>query len=155
MENGIPFDVVPGITAASGCATYCGFPLTFRGMARRVQFITGHLNGDEPLDLNWQSIADPQSTLVVYMGLSNLPTIVDKLVASGISPTISSVAIQNGTTPQQRQVFAPLRDLAAVIEKERLSSPVIVIIGEVVTLAGQLNIPASALIEQQRLPNAQ
>ncbi len=84
-QHQIPFEVVPGITAASGCSSYSGIPLTHRGMSRRVQFITGHFNDNEPLDLNWQSIADPDSTIVIYMGLSNLPLAIHSLIDAGLS----------------------------------------------------------------------
>jgi len=94
-KHHIPFEVVPGITAASGCSSYSGIPLTHRGMSRRVQFITGHFNNDEPLNLNWELIADPDSTLVIYMGLLNLPLVVDSLIDAGLSASTPAAAVQN------------------------------------------------------------
>jgi len=138
-KHQIPFEVVPGITSASGCSAYSGIPLTHRGMSRRVQFITGHFNNDEPLDLNWQSIADPDSTLVIYMGLANLPLIVSSLIAAGLPATTPAAAIQNGTTAKQRRVIAALDQLDEVIQKNQMQAPVMIIIGEVVTLADELD----------------
>jgi uroporphyrin-III C-methyltransferase/precorrin-2 dehydrogenase/sirohydrochlorin ferrochelatase/uroporphyrin-III C-methyltransferase len=138
-QHQIPFEVVPGITSASGCSAYSGIPLTHRGMSRRVQFITGHFNNDEPLDLNWQSIADPDSTLVIYMGLANLAAIVNELIAAGLSAKAPAAAIQNGTTARQRRLITTLEQLDAAIHEKQMQAPVMIIIGEVVTLADELD----------------
>jgi uroporphyrin-III C-methyltransferase len=138
-QHHIPYEVVPGITSASGCSAYSGIPLTHRGMSRRVQFITGHFNNDDPLALNWRSIADPDSTLVIYMGLANLPLIASSLIAAGLPATTPAAAIQNGTTAEQKRVIASLDQLDAVIQKNQMQAPVMIIIGEVVTLADELD----------------
>ena len=138
-QHNIAFEVVPGITAAAGCSAYSGIPLTHRGMSRRVQFITGHFNNDEPLALNWQSIADPDSTLVIYMGLANLTLIVSELITAGLPATTPATAIQNGTTADQRRVIACLDQLDEAIQKAQMQAPVMIIIGEVVTLADELD----------------
>lgn len=138
-QHNIDFEVVPGITAASGCSSYSGIPLTHRGMSRRVQFITGHFNNDEPLDLNWKSIADPESTLVIYMGLSNLSLVVTSLIDAGLPASTWAAAIQNGTTQSQQRVITTLDKLSLAVEKKQMKAPVIIIIGEVVSLADELD----------------
>ena len=145
----IAFEVVPGITAASGCSSYSGIPLTFRGMSRRVQFITGHFNDNEPLDLNWQSIADPESTLVIYMGLSNLPLVVHSLMDAGLSATTPAAAVQNGTTQSQQRVITTLDKLADAIRQKHMQAPVMIIIGEVVSLADELDWFQQSIEEKQ------
>ena len=138
-KHNIAFEVVPGITAASGCSSYSGIPLTHRGMSRRVQFITGHFNDNQPLDLNWQSIADPDSTLVIYMGLSNLPLAVHSLIDAGLPASTPAAAVQNGTTEFQQRVITTLDQLNDAIHQKRMKAPVMIIIGEVVSLADELD----------------
>ena len=138
-KHHINFEVVPGITSASGCSAYSGIPLTHRGMSRRVQFITGHFNNDEPLELNWKSIADPQSTLVIYMGLANLPQITRALIDAGLPASTPAAAIQNGTTKIQKRLLTTLANLHAVIHQHAMQAPVMIIIGEVVSLAEELD----------------
>ena len=138
-QNLIPFEVVPGITAASGCSSYSGIPLTHRGMSRRVQFITGHFNNDEPLNLNWKLIADPDSTLVIYMGLLNLPLVVDSLIDAGLPASTPAAAVQNGTTNSQQRVITTLSELNDAIQQKQMKAPVIIIIGKVVSLADELD----------------
>ncbi|MBE9568276.1 MAG: uroporphyrinogen-III C-methyltransferase [Proteobacteria bacterium] len=138
-EHHIDFEVVPGITAASGCSSYSGIPLTHRGMSRRVQFITGHFNDNEPLNLNWKSIADPDSTLVIYMGLSNLPLVIHSLIDAGLPATTPAAAVRNGTTESQQRVLTTLEQLNDAIHQQRMKAPVIIIIGEVVSLADELD----------------
>ena len=148
-KHHIAFEVVPGITSASGCSAYSGIPLTHRGMSRRVQFITGHFNDNEPLDLNWQSIADPDSTLVIYMGLSNLPLVVHSLIDAGLPATTPAAAVQNGTTMEQQRVITSLELLNDAIHQKRMRAPVMIIIGEVVSLADELDWFQQALEEKQ------
>lgn len=138
-KHHIAFEIVPGITAASGCSAYSGIPLTHRGMSRRVQFITGHFNNNEPLDLNWQSIADPDSTLVIYMGLSNLPLMIDSLIGAGLPAATPAAAIQNGTTRSQQCLITRLDQLNDAIQHKQMIEPVMIIIGEVVSLADELD----------------
>jgi uroporphyrin-III C-methyltransferase/precorrin-2 dehydrogenase/sirohydrochlorin ferrochelatase/uroporphyrin-III C-methyltransferase len=139
IKHQIGYEIVPGISAASGCSAYSGIPLTHRGMSRRVQFITGHFNDDEPLDLNWKSIADPDSTLVIYMGLANIDLITRKLMEAGLDADIPAAAIENGTSDQQRRVVTTLSKLALDTHTEKLQAPVIFVIGKVVSLANQLD----------------
>ena len=148
-KHNIPFEVVPGITSASGCSAYSGIPLTHRGISRRVQFITGHFNDDEPLDLNWQSIADPKSTLVIYMGMANLPLVVRSLIDAGLPASTPAAAIQNGTTESQQRVITSLDQLCEAIEEKQMIAPVMIIIGEVVSLAEELDWFQQSLEERQ------
>jgi uroporphyrin-III C-methyltransferase len=138
-KHQIDFEVVPGITAASGCSAYAGIPLTHRGMSRRVQFITGHFNNSEPLDLNWKSIADPDSTLVIYMGLSSLPLVIESLIDAGLSASTPAAAIQNGTSNSQQRLISRLDQLSDAIKQKQMVAPVMIIIGEVVSLADELD----------------
>ncbi|KAI4333176.1 hypothetical protein L6164_018014 [Bauhinia variegata] len=136
QQQGIQVKVVPGITAASGIAAELGIPLTHRGVANSVRFLTGHSRkgGTDPLFVA-ENAADPDSTLVVYMGLSTLPSLAQKLMHHGLSPRTPAAAIERGTTPQQRTVFAELKDLAEEITSAQLVSPTLIIIGKVVALS--------------------
>ncbi|XP_021822573.1 uncharacterized protein LOC110763988 [Prunus avium] len=135
-QQGIEVNVIPGITAASGIAAKLGIPLTHRGVANSVRFLTGHSRkgGTDPLFVV-ENAADPDSTLVVYMGLSTLPSLAQKLVHHGLPPNTPAVAVERGTTPQQRTVFAELKDLADEIISAELVSPTLIIIGKVVALS--------------------
>jgi uroporphyrin-III C-methyltransferase/precorrin-2 dehydrogenase/sirohydrochlorin ferrochelatase/uroporphyrin-III C-methyltransferase len=137
-RHGIPYEVVPGVTAASAVSAYAGVPLTHRGISRAVHLVTGHLRDDEPLDLDWRRLADPNATLVVYMGLTSLETITARLMEAGLASTTPAAAVQEGCTPRQRTVRATLETLAPAVRTARLQSPVAVIIGRTVDLADQL-----------------
>ena len=139
VKHHIDYQVVPGITSASGCSAYSGIPLTHRGLSRRVQFITGHFINDEPLELNWPSIADPESTLVVYMGLANLPLITRSLIEAGLPASTPAAAVQDGTTAMQRRVISTLDQLDNVVQQHEMQAPVMLIIGKVVALADELD----------------
>lgn len=136
QQQGIEVKVIPGITAASGIAAELGIPLTHRGVANSVRFLTGHSRkgGTDPLFVA-ENAADPDSTLVVYMGLSTLPSLASKLMYYGLPDDTPAAAIERGTTPQQRIVFAELKDLAEEIATNQLVSPSLIIIGRVVELS--------------------
>ncbi|KAJ4711674.1 uroporphyrinogen-III C-methyltransferase [Melia azedarach] len=136
QQKGIQVKVIPGITAASGIAAELGIPLTHRGVANSVRFYTGHSRkgGTDPLFVA-ENDADPDSTLVVYMGLSTLPTLALKLMCHGLPLNTPAAAIERGTTPQQRYVFAELKDLADKTALAKLVSPTLIIIGKVVSLS--------------------
>ncbi|TYI05213.1 hypothetical protein ES332_A10G072600v1 [Gossypium tomentosum] len=136
QQQGIQVKVIPGITAASGISAELGIPLTHRGIANSVRFLTGHSRkgGTDPLFVA-ENAADPDSTLVVYMGLSTLPSLAQKLIHHGLPPDTPATAVERGTTPQQRMVFAKLKDLADKIKTAELVSPTLIIIGKVVALS--------------------
>nr|GEU71702.1 siroheme synthase-like [Tanacetum cinerariifolium] len=136
QQKGIQVKVIPGITAASGIAAELGVPLTHRGVANSVRFLTGHSRkgGADPLFVA-ENAADPDSTLVVYMGLSTLPSLVLKLIQHGLPPDTPAAAVERGTTPQQRIVLAELKDLADKITSEEFVSPTLIFIGKVVALS--------------------
>ena len=138
-KHGIPFEFVPGITAASGCSSYAGIPLTHRGLAHGVQFVTGHRRNGEELGLDWDKLADPECTLVIYMGLASAGGICARLVGAGLAPDTPAVAIQDGCQSGQRKVFAALADLADSITRAGLGAPVTLIVGRVVALGEQLD----------------
>ena len=138
-KHHIAFEVVPGVTAASGCSAYAGIPLTHRGLSRSVRFITGHFKNDEPLEINWQRVADPDCTLVIYMGLGNLSHICDSLIDAGLSSSTPAAAIENGTSRNQQRLLSQLDQLPDAVKQSSLQAPVMIIIGEVVSLAEELD----------------
>jgi uroporphyrin-III C-methyltransferase/precorrin-2 dehydrogenase/sirohydrochlorin ferrochelatase/uroporphyrin-III C-methyltransferase len=138
-DHGIPFEVVPGVTAAAACSAYAGVPLTHRGMSRGVRLVTGHFLDDKRLNLDWRALADPDCTLVIYMGLTSLERLCRELNKQGMDPATPAVAIQDGTTDRQRRVFGDLNTLPARVKASRMTAPVLVVIGRTVALAGQLD----------------
>lgn len=135
--EGIPFQVVPGITAASGCAAYAGIPLTHRDHAQSVRFVTGHLK-DGSADLPWTDLVAPGQTLVFYMGLVGLPTICEQLIAHGKNPATPAALVQQGTTLNQRVFTGTLQDLPQLVAEHEVHAPTLVIVGEVVALREKL-----------------
>jgi uroporphyrin-III C-methyltransferase len=138
-EAGVAFEIIPGISAAIGAGAYAGIPLTHRGLARSVRFVTGHCREDEPLELDWRSLADPDTTLVVYMGLANIQQITDKLIAAGLAASTPAAAVEQGTTAQQRRHVTTLAELPADIAKHSFVAPTLLIIGKVVAVAGTMD----------------
>lgn len=138
MEEGIPFQVVPGITAASGCAAYAGIPLTHRDCAQSVTFVTGHSKEGAVGDLDWARLAQPQQTLVIYMGLQGLDQICAALIAHGCEPERPAALVQQGTTPQQKVILGTVASLPDEVAQSRASAPTLVIVGEVVRLRPKL-----------------
>ena len=139
-ERGIDVEIVPGITAASGCCSAIGVPLTHRGYATGFRIITGHCRADRPLDHDWRCLADPKTTLVVYMGFSNLPEIARQLMAHGLPGSTPAAAIANGTLPEQKIVRATLANLPHRLDAAPLPSPVMIVIGKVVALMDELTL---------------
>jgi uroporphyrin-III C-methyltransferase/precorrin-2 dehydrogenase/sirohydrochlorin ferrochelatase/uroporphyrin-III C-methyltransferase len=135
----IPFEVVPGVTAAAAASAYAGIPLTHRALSRSVRLVTGHLRDDEVLELDWDGLADPATTLVIYMGLNNLSMISQRLQQAGRSPHTPAAAIQEGSTPRQRRVISTLGNLSEAVQRAGLQAPVLIIVGETVGLAEQLD----------------
>jgi len=139
VQHDVAFEYIPGITAAAACSAYAGIPLTHRGVARSVRLITGHCKSDQPLELNWASLADTQTTLVFYMGLANLNQLREELINAGLPATTPAAAIENGTTQAQRRCISTLKDLPEAIQNMAIQSPALIIIGEVVNFADQLD----------------
>ncbi len=136
-EHGIPFQVVPGITAASGCAAYAGIPLTHRDYAQSCVFVTGHLQ-DGGMDLNWNALVQPQQTVVVYMGLLGIDVLCRELIAHGMSADMPAALIQQGTTRTQRVLIGTLDTLPDIVQRTEVHAPTLIIIGEVVRLHDKL-----------------
>ena len=134
----IPFEVVPGITAALGVAAYAGIPLTHREYAQSCLFVTGHLK-DGSMDLDWPALARPRQTLVVYMGLTALPGLCARLIEHGMKPTTPVAVVQQGTSRAQRVVTGTLATLPGRAARAKLHAPTLIIVGNVVRLRGRLN----------------
>ncbi len=137
LPHAIKFQVVPGITAAAGCAAYAGIPLTHRDHAQTVQIVTGHCqkDGKEP---DWHSLSRPQQTLVIYMGLMKSAHIQQQLLQAGRAASTPVAILENGTRPEQRVVTGTLAELAELISQHQIQSPALLVIGEVVSLQQQL-----------------
>jgi len=135
--EGIPFQIVPGITAAAGCASYAGIPLTHREYAQSVIFVTGHLQ-DGSSNLNWAALAQPRQTIVVYMGLLGVDILCRELEAHGLPAATPAALIQQGTTTQQRVLAGSLATLPELVRHSGVKAPTLIIIGEVVRMRERL-----------------
>ena len=131
---GVPFRVVPGITAAVGVAAAAGIPLTHRDHAQSCTFVTGHLQ-DGSMALDWPLLARPRQTVVVYMGLLGLPDLCARLIEHGRAASTPIAIIQQGTTPRQRVITGTLATLPALVAGAGLQAPTLIVVGEVVALA--------------------
>jgi uroporphyrin-III C-methyltransferase/precorrin-2 dehydrogenase/sirohydrochlorin ferrochelatase len=137
-EYGIPFQVVPGITAASGCSTYSGIPLTHRDYSQSCRFVTAHLK-DGTCDLPWSEFVAEQQTIVFYMALSGAKNLSDKLIEHGMRKDMPIALIEKGTMPEQKIYISTLVELPQLISKEKVGAPSLLIVGEVVKLHEKLN----------------
>jgi uroporphyrin-III C-methyltransferase/precorrin-2 dehydrogenase/sirohydrochlorin ferrochelatase len=137
MAEGIRFQVVPGITAASGCAAYAGIPLTHRDYAQSCTFVTGHLKNGS-INLNWQQLTAPNQTIVIYMGLIGLEKICAEFIKHGCANDYPIALIQQGTTPMQKVVIGTLTTLPELVKHQAIKAPTLIIIGKVVTLQAKL-----------------
>ncbi len=136
--SGVDFEVVPGVTAASGVSSYAGIPLTHRDYAQCCMFVTGHLK-DGSADLDWPSLVRLNQTVVIYMGLNGLPEICQQLVAHGALPSLPIAVVQDGSMKSQKVVTGTLADMAQKVAQAGLKSPCLTIIGEVVKLHDELD----------------
>ncbi len=137
-ENGIPFQVVPGITAASGVSSYAGIPLTHRDHAQSCVFVTGHLK-DNSMDLDWGMLARPRQTVVVYMGLTGIDFLCSKLVEHGLPSSTPAAVVQQGTTRNQKVLTGTLETLPGLAKGAKLTPPTLIIVGGVVSLREKLS----------------
>ena len=138
VSESIPFQVVPGITAASGCAAYAGIPLTHRDFAQSCVFITGHLK-DGTINLDWDALVQPRQTIVFYMGLTGLDRLCAELMKHGMSEAMPAALVQQGTTHFQRVYAGNLKSLPDIVARENVKAPTLVIVGEVVQLRDKLD----------------
>jgi uroporphyrin-III C-methyltransferase/precorrin-2 dehydrogenase/sirohydrochlorin ferrochelatase len=143
MEHGLPFQVVPGITAANGVSAYAGIPLTHRDYAQSCIFTTGHLKpksdqAEAAVELDWPALTRPNQTVVIYMGLVGLDQICAKLISHGLPANTPAAVVQQGTTIRQRVVVGDLSNLAAKVNAAELKPPCLIIVGEVVKLREKL-----------------
>ena len=138
VDENISFQVVPGITSASGCSAYSGIPLTHRDHAQSCIFVTGHLKKGK-LDLKWEKLIQSNQTIVFYMGLVSIEIICNELINNGLDKSMPCALVQQGTTPDQKVYVSTINDMPDLVKKEKPSATTIFIIGSVVTLRDKLN----------------
>jgi uroporphyrin-III C-methyltransferase len=136
-EAGVPFEVVPGVTAANAASAYAGIPLTHRGMVRACTMVSGHLTEGE-VDLDWEALARPGQTIVIYMGVAAIGVICERLIAHGLDRATPAVAVRNASIATQSTLVGTVADLPERIARAQMKPPAIVIIGEVVRLRERL-----------------
>ncbi|NOC92798.1 MULTISPECIES: uroporphyrinogen-III C-methyltransferase [unclassified Ruegeria] len=146
MARGVAVEYAPGITAAQGASCSTGVPLTHRGLATSVQYVTGHRQADKVLDLDWKRLADPDSTLVVYMGVANIGQIAMGLMTENLPGSTPVLAVGKATTPDERRLVSRLDQLATDVRAADLKAPTLFIIGKVVSLYAER--PVAELLEQ-------
>ena len=139
--RGIRVEVVPGITAAAGCAAVAGIPLTHRGIAQAVTFITGHAADGEP-DLNWAALADPRQSLAIYMGVSTAGSIARHLIAAGAEPSRPVAVVENGTRTDQKIAIGCLGEMETLLQDHDITGPAVILVGEVVRLVDSAELDA-------------
>ncbi|WP_455375086.1 siroheme synthase CysG [Kaarinaea lacus] len=137
MQEGVPFQIVPGITAAAGAASYGGIPLTHRDYAQSVLFVTGHLK-DGSMNLNWDAMVQPNQTVVVYMGLLGAKILCEQLTKHGMSPKTPIALVQQATTTNQKVFIGTLETMPQIIDKSTIKPPTLIIVGDVVQLHNKL-----------------
>jgi uroporphyrin-III C-methyltransferase/precorrin-2 dehydrogenase/sirohydrochlorin ferrochelatase len=147
-QSGVAFEIVPGVTAAAGAAAYAGIPLTHRDHAHSCVFVTGHLKEGEP-ELDWEALATPRQTIVIYMGVKGLPRICERLIAHGLSRDLPAAIVQRATLGQQRVLVGTLATLPEAAAREQFRPPALVIVGEVVRLRDRLAWFAPGALEKE------
>ena len=138
VASDIPFEVIPGVTAAAGCAAYSGFPLTHRDHAQALTFVTGHLK-DGSVNLDWPALARPCHTIVFYMGIGAAAEICRQMIFHGLPPTTPAAVVRNGTLPDQQTLLATLGTLPERINECEIKPPALIIVGSVVSLHEKLS----------------
>lgn len=140
VEAGIPFEVVPGVTSATAAATYAGVPITHRQYTASVAFVTGHEDPTKKESkIAWDKLATAVGTLVFYMGIKNLPSIAEKLIANGRDPKTPVAVVRWASTPEQRSVYGPLDEIAEIVKQQEIKPPAIVVVGDVVNLREKID----------------
>jgi uroporphyrin-III C-methyltransferase/precorrin-2 dehydrogenase/sirohydrochlorin ferrochelatase len=147
LEAGVPFEVVPGVTAASGCAAHFAIPLTHRDHAHSLVLATGHTKDGEP-DLNWDVLCQPGQTLLFYMGHTALAPLCRQLINHGLAPSLPAAAIENGTLPEGRCFLATLADLPEIVASQQLEGPALIVVGNVARFAD----PTRGLVRDAKSP---
>ena len=132
LENGVSCHICPGITAASGCTTYAGIPLTHRGVSQGCTFITGHIQNNGQLNLPWQNLSSANHTVVFYMGINTLPKIAEELIKHGRDANTPAALIRRGTQPEQQVYRGTLASLEQLVLEHKITPPTLIVIGEVV-----------------------
>jgi uroporphyrin-III C-methyltransferase/precorrin-2 dehydrogenase/sirohydrochlorin ferrochelatase len=150
--EGIPFQVVPGITAATGCAAYAGIPLTHRDHAQACVFVTGHARAGGGLSLPWSALIQPQQTVAIFMGLSQIGILMQEFVAHGGDPALPAAIVDNGTRPNQRVITGTAGALADLAKEAGLKGPAMIILGTVVSLRSKLT-PSEPAVLQKHSPS--
>ena len=143
-EHGVEVEYVPGITAAQGAASVSGVPLTHRGLATGVQYVTGHRQADKVLDLDWKRLADPNTTLVVYMGVANIGQIAVGLMTEGLPASTPVMAISRATAEDEDRMVSSLGRIAQDAREYGLEAPTLFVIGKVVSLYGEQSLPEAS-----------
>lgn len=138
-EAGVAFEIVPGLSAATGCLAAAGIPLTHRGLAGVVHLASGHSLKDGSLAVDWAKLADPRSTIVIYMGLATIDRIAATLIASGLAASTPAAAIENGTLADERRIRTTLGAIGREVRDQEFAAPTLIVIGPVVALAETLD----------------
>lgn len=145
---GVPFDVVPGLSAAQGAGASVGIPLTHRDHSQALVFVTGHRQRDDEIDLDWTMLARPRQTVVIYMGVASLKRICERLIAHGLAPDTPAAVIERATLPGERCVTGSVRTLPSLAIVHDVKPPALVVIGEVVGLQPELAAAAARSAER-------
>ena len=146
----VPVEIVPGITSGVAAPAYAGIPITHRDFSSSVTFVTGHeKSGKYRPSINWEAIAHASETLVIYMGVHNLPNIVDKLITAGRSPETPIALVRWGTRPEQSEISGTLSTIVQILIDTEFTSPAIAVIGDVVSLSGLLSLGRPQSLEPQ------
>ncbi|MSO54605.1 MAG: uroporphyrinogen-III C-methyltransferase [Rhodospirillales bacterium] len=148
-QAGIVFEIVPGLSAATGCLAAAGIPLTHRGLAGVAHLASGHTLEDGRLAVDWAKLSDPQSTIVIYMGLATIDRIAAALMTGGLAASTPAAAIENGTLPAERRLRSTLGAISRDLRDQEFASPTLIVIGPVVALAEILSGETSAGAEDQ------
>ena len=147
LQNGVSCHVCPGITAASGCTTYAGIPLTHRGVAQGCTFITGHMQNDGQLNLPWQSLSCSTQTVVFYMGINTLPSITEQLIKHGRDANTPAALIRKGTHPDQQIFRGKISTLADLVTQHNITPPTLIVIGDVVNQLTDSNLAKPGFLD--------